>query len=296
MDGLTPEQVRAIGYDASLTVIAVSGGSPAAEAGVERGAVPIRVGETVIGGDPGALEDALRKDRNARAVAKKTGLVANPLAMVFEQDGERLEVALHPETICDVQVRSVGTDTVNASAGRSVININRGISNYLTSDRDLSIVIAHELGHVAGGHVGKLTRNHWVSGRFAWGLPLRLGAGLVDLGFGGILERLAGRETPPGQAAVASLDNRALGIRTFEREADYLAVYFAARAGLDLEGIEDLFSQLARLSARSTYGDRSHPVTSERMLALQLARQEVEAKIANSEPLVPEGWPYPLDQ
>lgn len=294
VDGLTLKQVRAIGYDESIVVIGVSGGSPAAEAGVIAGAKPIKIGETVVGGDKDALDDALRKDRNARKLAKATGLVAKPLPMVLEQSGERVEIELQPETICDVNVRISGTDTINASAGRRTININRGIANYLESDRDLSIVLAHELGHVAGGHVGKLTRNHWASGRFAWGPPMRLGAGLVDLSLGRILERLAGLETPPGQAAVANLENRALGFREFEREADYLAVYFAARAGLDLEKIEELFSQLAVLSARSTYGNRSHPITSERRLALQLARDEVQAKQRAGEPLVPTGWPHEI--
>ncbi|MEO0882969.1 MAG: M48 family metalloprotease [Pseudomonadota bacterium] len=296
VDGLTLKQVRAIGYDASLTVIGVSGGSPAAEAGIKPGAIPLKIGETAIGGEMSALEDALRKDRNARAVADKTDLVAKPLPMVFEYEGERLEVALQPETICDVRVRIRGTDTINASAGRRTIMINRGIANYLESDRDLSVVIAHELGHVAGEHVRKLTRNHWVSGRFAWGIPLRVGAGLVDLSLGATLERFAGQETPPGQATVATLDNRALGIRNFEREADYLAVYFAARAGIELENFEDLFTRLAPLSVRSTYGNRSHPITSERRLALQLARTEVERKRLASEPLIPTGWPYPLSK
>ncbi|MEM7006405.1 MAG: M48 family metalloprotease [Pseudomonadota bacterium] len=291
VDGLTSEQVRTLGYDASPIVLGVSDGSPAAEAGLQRGAVPVKIGETVIGGSVDAIEDALRKDRNARAIAQKTGIVAKPLPMAFELDGASIEFTLQPEPICDVGVRILGTDAVNASAGRRVININRGIANYLESDRDLSIVIAHELGHVAAGHVRKLTRNNWVSGHFAWGVPLRLGAGLVDLSLGAALERFAGWETPPGQSAVAKLENRALGFRQFEREADYLAVYFAARAGVDLDGFEELFSQLAELSIRSTYGERSHPITSERRLALRLARDEVEAKQLAGEPLVPEGWP-----
>jgi len=294
VDGLSLEQVQAIGYDQTIRVIGVSGGSPAFDAGLIRGAVPIKIGETVVDGQMEALETALRKDKTARAVAAKTELNANPLPMVFEQDGQRFEIALQPETICDVRLRLSETDTINASAGRRVIKINRGIMTYLSDDRDLSIVIAHELGHVAGKHVPKLTRNHWVSGRAIWGLPVRLGAGLFDLGFGGLFERFGDRETPPGRGAVSRLNNRALGLRDFEREADYLAVYFAARAGVDLDGFEALFMRLSELSARSTYGERSHPITSERKLALQLARDEVNRKREAGAPLVPEGWPFPL--
>ncbi|MEM9669592.1 MAG: M48 family metalloprotease [Pseudomonadota bacterium] len=296
VDGLTLEQIRAAGYDASLKVISVSEGSPAADAGLKPGAVPIKIGETAIGSGGDGLETALRKDKNARAIAEKADLTAKPLPMVFEQDGTRFEIELHPETICDVALRVTETDAVNASAGRRVININRGIITYLEDDQDLSMVIAHELAHVAGEHTRKLTRNHFASGRFVWAVPVWLGAGLVDLGFAGVLERFAGRETPPGQDFVTRLDNRALGLRDFEREADYLAVYFVARAGLELEGIETVFERLSLLSPRSTYGQRTHPVTPERVLALRLARAEVDAKRAAGDSLVPEGWPFPLGE
>ena len=296
VDGLTSDQVRAIGYGDEPVVLGVSAGSPADLAGIRRGAVPVKVGDVEIAGDLKALSDALRTDRDARANAKENGETATPLPVIFEQDGERIEADLAPQTICDVQLRVVENNVVNASATDDTIRINRGLLANFPDDRDVSLVIAHELGHVAGRHVPKLERNAAVSGLYVWGVPVALGAGLVDLTLGGFLERFAGRETPPGSAMMTRIQNRVLGVQDFEREADYLSVYMAARTGIDISNVEQVFETFSTISPLSTYGERTHPTTPERMAALSLARDEVQAKQAAGEPLIPNGWPWPVPE
>lgn len=293
-DGLTASQVEAIGYTEAPVVLSVIAGSPAHVAGIRPGAVPVTIGETDIDGQISRIGEALAAGAGTRAETAPGKDAATPLDVVFEQDGDRIAASLVPVTVCGVTLKVRETDTVNASANTATLNINRGLLMALEDDRDVSLVIAHELGHVIGRHVPKLERNAAVSGIYVWGVPVALGAGLVDLTVGRAMKRFGGSESLPGASFLTSIQNRVLGVREFEREADYLSVYITARAGGDLDRLEHVFEAFSTLSARSTYGERSHPVTADRMLAIAAAREEVRAKQASGAPLVPEGWPWPV--
>ena len=297
VDGFTLKQVRALGYSETPIVLGVQDASPAALAGLKPGAVPIKVGDTDIDGDMRALTKALSAYQKARGEAKDDGGSLGELealTFVFEQaDGSSLETALEPVTVCNIPVKVPEIDIVNAQANGKEIRIFRGLLNHFDDDQ-VGFVAAHEIGHVVGRHVPKQRRNALVSGYQVWGIPVILGAGLFDSFFAGPLEQLAGVERAPGQQAVTLLGNRILGTREFEREADYLGMYIAARSGLDITKSENVFADLAELSARSTYGENSHPVTADRMLALAAARQEIKVKQSANEALVPNGWPFPL--
>lgn len=298
VDGLTLKQVRALGYNGEPVVLGVQPGSPADLAGLEPGAVPIKIGDTQIDGDFDQLSQALAEYNKARAKAKQADTPKaelEKLAVMFRQpSGDQLEAKLEPITVCNIPVSVGESDAVNASAGGRAINIRRGLLTYFEDDADVGFIVAHEIGHVIGRHVRKQQRNSTVTGYSFWGVPVALGAGLFDGFFAGPLERFGGLERPPGRQMMTRLNNRILGTREFEREADYLGMYIAARSGLDISGAEDVFAGFAKLSARSTYGENSHPVTADRMLALAAAREEIETKVLAKETLVPNGWPYPL--
>jgi len=291
VDGLTLAQVRAAGYDDAPIVLQVSEGSPADLAGVKPGARPVRIGDEEID----ASMETLFKAVNAYKDSQKDGDERAPLSAVFEQDGRLHEVEMSMETFCDIPVSVASTDVINASASGSSVRIYRGLLNYFPdNDEAIGVIVGHEIGHVIGRHVPKQRRNSMVSGFALWGLPVTLGASLVDSLIAGPLERWAGVETPPGAAGVARLTNRALGTRSFEQEADYLGLYIAARGGVDISNAEEVFKGFAKVSPRSTYGNRSHPVTPQRVLAVQATRAEIKAKQARAEALIPNGWPYPV--
>jgi len=305
-DGFTLKQVNAIGYDASPVVLNVSAGSPAAMAGIVRGAVPIQVGETEIDGDMDALNEALKTYSEMRAEAKEAraegdgeiGGLPN-LATVFKlPDGRMLSAELEPETVCSIPVNVSETDTVNANTGGKSVNVFRGLMTLLEDDEDLAFVVSHEIGHVIGRHVPKQQRNLYTSGIALWGIPVAVGANLFDRVFARPLERWGGVETPPGRAGITRLTNGVLGVREFEREADYIGMYVAARGGVDVSDAEQVFAAFAELSPASTYGHRSHPITADRRLALRATHEEIVAKLAAGEDLIPNEWPYavPLDE
>ena len=75
--------------------------------------------------------------------------------------------------------------------------------------------------------------------------------------------------------------------RPFEAEADYIGLYYIARAGYALDDIENLWRRLARQNVKSIYKAKTHPTFPQRTMFIQAARQEILDKQAAGEPLIP---------
>ncbi|MCF6220375.1 MAG: M48 family metallopeptidase [Robiginitomaculum sp.] len=79
--------------------------------------------------------------------------------------------------------------------------------------------------------------------------------------------------------------------RPFESEADYVGLYYMARAGYNLDGVEDFWRRLGVQYPKSIVREKTHPVTPRRLLAIRMAVAEVEAKRAAGAELVPNYLP-----
>jgi Zn-dependent protease with chaperone function len=75
--------------------------------------------------------------------------------------------------------------------------------------------------------------------------------------------------------------------QAFEREADYVGLYLVARAGFDYRRAPDSVRRLALRSPNAIFYARTHPTTPERVVALQAAVREIDAKRARRQALVP---------
>ena len=75
-----------------------------------------------------------------------------------------------------------------------------------------------------------------------------------------------------------------------EADADYLGVYLAARAGIDVARAIDVEERLGRTNPFSTidWGFYSHPASPARSLELRAAIAEIAEKLERGEPLEPE--------
>ncbi len=79
----------------------------------------------------------------------------------------------------------------------------------------------------------------------------------------------------------------------FEAEADYVGLYYLARAGFPTEGAADFWRRMAveyPASIKSSHS-ASHPATAERFLALEQVSREIERKEATGVALTPERKP-----
>jgi predicted Zn-dependent protease len=77
----------------------------------------------------------------------------------------------------------------------------------------------------------------------------------------------------------------------FEAEADYVGMYYMARAGYSTAGVEDIWRKMAVEAPQSIFIKSDHPTTPARFLAIAATSSEIEAKRTKGEPLTPNQKP-----
>lgn len=75
--------------------------------------------------------------------------------------------------------------------------------------------------------------------------------------------------------------------RPFESEADYVGMYYMARAGYPLDGVETFWRRLGIEHPKSIVRAKTHPVTPSRMLSIHATAREIAEKRKNGEALTP---------
>lgn len=167
----------------------------------------------------------------------------------------------------NVKVVLLQDDEINAFvAGGQVVYIHSGLLTAADNANQLQAVIAHELGHVAGGHVIRMGEGVKAATGITI-LSLVLGAAAIAAGAGeagmGII--MAGQ-----QAAQGSFNSFT---RAQESSADLAGAAYLSKAGYSGKGSLEFFKKLQnqeyRLAVYATNSyDRTHPLSSERINAL----------------------------
>lgn len=75
--------------------------------------------------------------------------------------------------------------------------------------------------------------------------------------------------------------------RPFESEADYVGLYYIVRAGYNPSHVEDVWRRLGVTNPKSVARAQTHPTTPDRYLRIAAARDEIQAKKAAGQPLLP---------
>jgi len=249
---------------ARLTVISVVENSPASEAGIAVGDEIIALnGELIpVTGTAGWMAGWL-KHHGAR-----------PLQANIRRDGDDRTVTINPVMGCAIPIVYVTDDAVNASTDGKRITIHSAFVTLTKSDAQLALVIGHELAHANLGHIDKKMFNAvlgWVGGT------------AIDVGIlaGGISTGGAfGKEFEKAGLRAYSVN--------FEREADYVGAYYAARAGYDLNGVEEVWRAVGLSHPNSIRLARTHPITPVRFLQMKKVAEEIADKRRRNLPLIPE--------
>ncbi|MEM9838171.1 MAG: M48 family metallopeptidase [Pseudomonadota bacterium] len=280
--GLKKHHVTALGWDETPRLLSIAPGSPAEAAGLQ-------VGDRLIG-----LAESQDEAETLRDLGKMLGKAlqdwedGDTITVAASRDGERFETELTPVEACKVRVVSSASNSINAHATTNTIAMYAGLLRVFPDDNDVAFVIAHELAHVSQRHVRKGIRNSFATGVVLWGPPSYLLAGAFDWLTEWPAEKL-GAQSPPLTTLVAQAASSSVGSVGFEREADYIGLYMHVRAGRSPDGLENVFETFGTVSPRTSWLKVSHPVVPERLLHLQQTAEEIRAKQAAGEPLIPEG-------
>jgi predicted Zn-dependent protease len=152
-------------------------------------------------------------------------------------------------------------------AGGQIVYIQSGLLTSADNVNQLQGVIAHELGHVAGGHVIRMGE----------GVKAATGISILSL-VAGVLAMAAGAPADVGMGLMAAGQQAAMGsflsfTRAQESSADLAGAKYLSAAGISGKGSLEFFSKLQnqeyRLAvyAKDSY-DRTHPLSSERIATL----------------------------
>jgi len=202
---------------------------------------------------PAAAQSILR-DAETEALLRD---MAKPLVAASGLDPRNVDIVL------------VNDPSVNAFvAGGQAVYINSGLINTASSAEEVQGVIAHELGHITGGHAISDGGSKAASGISL--LSLLLGAAAAAVGGGeaamGVI--MAGQQAAMGKYLAYS--------RSQESSADAAGAQFLASAGMSGRGSIGFFKKLQNMEFRYGYRPRdgdeyysTHPMTADRIATLQ---------------------------
>jgi len=246
------------------TVISVVEGSPAAKAGIVTGDEIIALdGEVISLTSTAGWMAGWLKHHGAR-----------PVQANLRRDSVDRTVMIDPVIGCAIPISYVVSDDTNAYTDDKKIVIYSGIADLAKTDAQLAHVIGHELAHANLGHLDKRRVNQVLG----W-----LGGSAIDVGIlaGGVSTGGAfGREFEKAGALAYSVN--------FEREADYVGAYYAARAGYDMNGVEEFWRAMGLANPNDIRLGKTHPITPVRFLQIKKVAAEIADKRRRNVPLTPD--------
>lgn len=200
-----------------------------------------------------ALAQSVLRDAETEALFRD---MVSPLVAVSELKSDDVEVVL------------IGDEQVNAFvAGGQRIYIYSGAIATAESANEIQGVLAHELGHITGGHILRFGEGASAAGNISI-LSLILAAAAVAAGAGdaGMAILGAGQQAALGKFLAFS--------RVQERSADAAGARYLSAAGITGKGSIEFFKKLQNYEFRlgipqeNSYS-RTHPLTGERISVLQ---------------------------
>lgn len=221
---LRPAARHALGLGAKPTIVAILPGGAAARAGLRPGDEIEAVQGQAVGEPRKGYGRLARLEQQV-----ETGLTVGPIAVRFRRAGALGTVTVSPETGCASRFQLLPGAGLNAKADGTYVQVSGGLVEFVRSDDELALVMAHELAHNILGH------------------RARLDAAGVSRGL------LAGFGKNRGR------------IRETELEADRLALYLMARAGYDFTIAPVFWQRFGRKLVPGFLSDGTHPGTSERV-------------------------------
>ncbi len=250
------------GKHSGIIITGIAKTSPAEIAGLKIGDVVISVNNQQI-----PNQNAGKNFSRLIAEASKKSSISD-INLKILRSHQILDLQIKPVLACSYPVILQRDDSLNAFADGHSVFITLGMYRFVENDIELMTVIAHELAHNSEGHISKKKGNYWLGGI----------VDIVAAGYGINTQGIFGKTTS------------SLFSQEFERDADYVGMYYLANAGIDTTHVAGFWRRMAiehPSGIKENHG-ASHPSTAERWVNLGAAHNEIQSKILNELPLLPE--------
>jgi hypothetical protein len=260
---MRPAASRVFKVDDSLRVHQLLPGGPAERAGMQ-------VGDQLLKLDNFRVRRQAGEEQRLNKYLKQ-GSPSAPRHFTVSRAGRLVSLTVQPDVVCDYGLGVVNADAVNALADGDNVIVTKAMMRFTETDQELSLVVAHELAHNTMQHVQAKRTNA------AGGFIIDVLAAAAGVNTQGLFQNIAGNAYS----------------REFEAEADHVGLYIMARAGLPIEGAANFWRRMAAEYPASiaTNHAASHPASAERFVAMEHTVQEIEAKEAHHQVLLPDHKP-----
>ena len=190
------------------------------------------------------------------------------LSITYSRKGKENTVEFEPKYACPYKVIIKHDSEINAYATQyNEIYVTTGIVDFTESNDELGLIIGHELAHITMSHISKR-------------------------GFNNLLMSLASNYADQELGTAGSLNNVTQLIsnkfsQEQEFEADYVGLYYAARAGYKYKNAGDFWRRMSTKNPYSIYVATSHPTNPKRYLSLKATGDEINNKKVFGEEIIP---------
>lgn len=253
------------GLDNTPTVNWVAANSPASEAGIQLNDRLVAVNGRALPTGTNARRQAARWLRDAADDGNVT--------LQLRRGTETISATVRPRADCAYEFYMTDDSDLNAAADGRSIFVTRAMLRFVRTDEELALVLGHELAHNSMRHIDAMQQNAAMG--TAGGLLLDILAASAGVNTGGAFSDAGGDV------------GRMMFAQEFEAEADYVGMYYMARAGYSIDGVEDFWRRMSAENPRSIRLAYTHPNNAQRFLVLAATRDEIHRKQSNNLELRP---------
>ncbi len=256
---------KVAGIRKQLRVQAVAKNSPAARAGIRDGDQIV----SINGVKPSINKTAPQEFDDAVELAK-----GKKIKLVIKRNGKKINKSVAREEICEYPIYlDYNSKDINAYTDGDRIVFSKGILRFTKNNNELALVTAHELAHITMGHIDKKKQNALIGG--LGGLLLDVAAAAAGVNTGGEFGR-----------AAANIGASSYSVE-FEGEADYVGMYYLARAGYSTKNVGNFWRRMSIDSPSNMTISTTHPASPERFLAIKRTHEEITRKKSSKRKLLP---------
>ncbi len=266
-----PAAVSRFGLGKEVQLYLVDPGSPADSAG-------LKIGDVILALNGKPLPSGKKAIKEFEETIRELAKIGVPLEIAIRRGEEQQKISVTPSMGCKSKLLLAHDGPINAYADGENIVIFKGMMDFFETDEEMALIVSHELAHNSMQHSTAKQINGWA----LWTVGAVVGI-TIDVLLGATSTTFADSLSKLGQAV-----GTGVGSVEFEREADYVGLYFMALGGYEIANAPNFWRRMADEDPKIITMSSSHPTSPERYVAMTNAIQEIQEKAQAGLPKKPE--------